>query len=89
MYRKPTHSNRVLNFNSHHTLSAKLGVAIGQFKRVQQICYNTKTLVNDEEIVREILKNRNYPVSVFEKAYSISITKKKEEKDISIKDFVV
>ena len=70
-------------------MSTKLGVAIDQFKRVQKICNNTKTLVDGEEIVREILNNSNFSVSVIEKAYSISITKKKEEKNISIKDFVV
>ena len=88
MYRKPTHSNRKLNFNSHHTMFTKLGVAIGQFKRVQQLYNNTKTLADGEEIVKETLKNSNYPVSVIDKAHSISITKKKE-KDVSIKDFVV
>ena len=65
MYRKPTHSNRVLNFNSRHSLSTKLGVAIGQFKHVQQICNNTKTFVDSEEIVMKTLKNSNYPVSVY------------------------
>ena len=89
MHRKPTHSNRLLNFNSHHTMYTKLRVAIGQFKRVQQICNNTKTLADGEEIIRETLKNSNYPVNVIDKAYSISITKKKKEKDVSIKDFVV
>ena len=29
IYRKPTHSNCVLNFYSNHTTSTKLGVAIG------------------------------------------------------------
>ena len=89
MYRKPTHSNRVLNFNSHHTMFTKLGVAIGQFKRVQQICNNTKNLADGEKIIRETLKNSNYPINVINKAYSISITMKKKEKDVSIKDFVV
>ena len=89
MYRKPTHSNRVLNFNSHHTMSTKLGISIGQFKRVQKICYNTKTLADGEEIIWETLKNSNYPVNVIDKAYSISVTMKKKKKDVSIEDFVV
>ena len=89
MYRKPTDSNRVLNFNSNHTMFTKLGVAIGQFKCVQKICNNTKTLADGEEIIRETLKNSNYPVNIIHKAYSISITKKKKEKDVYIKDFVV
>ena len=74
MYRKSTHSNRVLNFNSHHTMSTKLGVAIGQFIRVQQICNKTKTLADGEKIISETLKNSNYSVNVIDKAYSISIT---------------
>ena len=61
MYSKPTYSNRMLNINSNYTMSTKLGVATGQFKRVQQICNNTKTLVG-EEIVRKTLKNSNYLV---------------------------
>ena len=90
VYRKPTHSNCVLNFNSYHTMSTKLGVAnIGQFKRVQQIYNNTKTLADGEKIIRETVKNSNYPVNVIDKAYSISTTKKKKKKDVFIKDFFV
>ena len=77
IYREPIHSNCMLNFNSHHTLSTKIGVAIGQFKRVLQICNNIKTLIDGDEIVSKTLKNSNYPVNVIEKAYFISITKKK------------
>ena len=84
MYRKPNHSNRVLNLNSHHTMSIKRGVAIGKFNRVQQICNKTKTLAAGEEIIRETFKNSNYPVNVIDKAYY-----SKKEKDVSIKDFVV
>ena len=89
IYRKPTHSNRMLNYYSNHTMSTKLGIAIGQFKRVQQICNNTKTLADGEEIIRETLRNSNYPVNVIDKAYSISTTKTKKEKNVSFKDFVV
>ena len=39
-------------------MSTKLGVAIGQLKRVLQICNNTKTLFEGEEIVRKTLKKR-------------------------------
>ena len=60
-----------------------------KFKRVQQICNNTKTLADGEETIRETLKNSNYPVNVIDKAYSISITKKRKEKDVFIRDFVV
>ena len=70
-------------------MSTKLGVAIGQFKRVQKICNNTKTLADGEKIIREALKNSNYPVNVIDNAYFISAAKKKKEEDVSFKDFVV
>ena len=43
LYREPTHSNTALNFQSSHTYNIKLGVAVGQFKRVRAICNNPDT----------------------------------------------
>ena len=72
MYRKPTHTNTVLNFKSHHPFSTKLGIAIGQFKRVKNICNNIKTLKEGEELIRTTLRNSNYPENIIDKAYVIA-----------------
>ena len=71
MYWKPTHTNTVLNFKSHHPFSTKLGIAIRQFKRVKNICNNIKTLIEGEELIRTTLRNSNYPENIIDKAYVI------------------
>ena len=64
LYRKPTHSNTVLNFQSSHTYNIKLGVAVGQFKRVRAICNNPDTLKESTAIITNTLINSGYPIDV-------------------------
>ena len=61
-YQKPLSSNRILNFNSAHSMSLKFNTAIGLIKRV----FNFSTVKNDREksdIISSILKSNNYPKS--------------------------
>ena len=68
LYRKPTHSNTVLNFQSSHIYNIKLGVAVGQFKRVYAICNNPDTLKESTAIITNTLINSGYPIDVINKA---------------------
>ena len=68
LYRKPTHSNTVLNFQSSHTYNIKLGVAVRQFKRVRAICNNHETLKESTAIITNTLINSGYPIDVINKA---------------------
>ena len=68
LYRKPTHSNTVLNFQSSHTYNIKLGVAVGQFKRVRAICNNPNILKESIAIITNTLINSGYPIDVINKA---------------------
>jgi hypothetical protein len=72
IYKETTHANVVLNYNSHHPHSIKLGVAIGQFKRVYNMCNNPNTLKNGFDLIRSTLRNSNYPEHVIEKAYAVA-----------------
>ena len=67
LYRKPTHSNTVLNFQSSHTYNIKLGVAVGQFKSVRAICNNPDTLEESTAIITNTLINSRYPIDVINK----------------------
>ena len=67
LYRKPTQSKTVLNFQSSHTYNIKLGVAVGQFKRVRAICNNPDTLKESTTIITNTLINSGYPIDVINK----------------------
>ena len=61
VYRKPTHSGRYLNFNSHHPISAKCSTADALFNRAELI--TTDATRKDEEfrkVTQELLAN-DYP----------------------------
>ena len=61
VYRKPTHSGRYLNFNSHHPISAKCSTADALFDRAELI--TTDATQKDEEfrkVTQELLAN-DYP----------------------------
>ena len=66
----------LLNFKSHQAYSTKLGIAIGQFKRVNNICNNEITSQLGNHLIRRSLLNSNYPEYVIEKAYKIAQSKK-------------
>ena len=61
VYRKPTHSGRYLNFNSHHPISARCSTADALFNRAELI--TTDATQKDEEfrkVTQELLAN-DYP----------------------------
>ena len=61
VYRKPTHSGRYLNFNSHHPISAKCSTADALFNRAELI--TTDATQKDEKfrkVTQELLAN-DYP----------------------------
>lgn len=59
-YQKPLSSNRILNYNSAHSLSLKINTATGLVKRV----FNFSSTRNDSEkknLIFSILQDNNYP----------------------------
>ncbi|CAH8868385.1 unnamed protein product [Trichobilharzia szidati] len=61
VYRKPTHSNRYLDFQSSHPMSVKVGLVKCLNDRAQKLS-STKENLNQELIhIKEALKLNNYP----------------------------
>ena len=97
VYRKPTHTDRYLAYDSHHPQSAKFSVVDSLLKRAESIV--TDKSKKEEEIchLTEVLVNNGYPRSLIQNASIIyrihkrnnhndqKITKKK--KTISIPFF--
>jgi hypothetical protein len=64
IYRKPTHSNRYLNFNSYHSLENKKSVIRTLINRAFTHISNPEILNIELEFITNILKNNNYPNNI-------------------------
>ena len=61
MYRKPTHTDLYLQWDSHHTLTAKYSVIGTLQHRANTICSNPQLLHKEEQNLKNALKNCKYP----------------------------
>jgi hypothetical protein len=67
-YSKPMASNRLLNYNSNHSLSQKINVANGLIKRVCDLTtINPKQ--NNFKRIKNILEKNNYPIPLIKKLF--------------------
>ena len=67
VYRKPTHTDQYLNYNSHHPLHQKLGVIRTLFDRKDKIVTEQEDKKEEEKKVQEALQTCGYPSWTFEK----------------------
>ena len=61
VYRKPTHTEQYLQWNSHPHLSAKFSVIYTLSYRAQTVCSNTELLHKEKTNLRNVLTQCNYP----------------------------
>ena len=59
VYRKPTHTDQYLHWNSHHHLSAKFSVINTLKHRAKTVCSNEHLLKEEEDHLKEALKRCN------------------------------
>ena len=91
VYRKPTHTDLYLQWDSHHHLSAKCSVINTLRHRAKIVCSNQHLLKKEENYLNKALSNCRYPAWVLNRArmntmdsnknrnrngYSININKK-------------
>ncbi|XP_046485286.1 uncharacterized protein [Neodiprion pinetum] len=69
-FKKPYSSGRILNFNSNHPLSQKLGVVKGFLNRAMRLSHVNKTK-ESIRMVRRLLSSNNYPNKVISKCEKI------------------
>ena len=62
VYRKPTHTDQYLHWDSHHTISSKYSVVGTLHHRAKTICSNRQVLQQEEEHLSEALMNCKYPI---------------------------
>ena len=67
VYRKPTHTDQYLQWDSHHHLSAKFSVIQTLSHRASTMCSNPELLQKEKEHLRKALTNCKYPKWAFDK----------------------
>ena len=67
VYRKPTHTDQYLNYQSHHPLHQKLGVIRTLFDRKDLIVTEEEDKIVQEKKVQDVLQMCGYPDGTFEK----------------------
>ena len=67
MYRKPTHKDQYLQWDSHHNLSAKFSVINPLSHRAQTVCSNPELLKQEKEHLRKALTKCKYPSGLWTK----------------------
>ena len=63
VYRKPTHTDRYLDFNSHHPMCHKRSVVSTLLRRAQNIPSTQKGKREEKRRVKALLRDNNYPTS--------------------------
>ena len=61
VYRKPTHTDQYLQWDSHHHLSARFSVIQTLSHRASTMCSNPELLQKEEEHLRKAITKCNYP----------------------------
>ena len=76
VYRKPTHTDLYLQWDSYHTLTSKYGVIGTLQHRAQTICSNPQLLLKEEQHLKSALMKCKYPTWALNK---IQMKSKKQD----------
>ena len=61
VYRKPTHTDRYLDYNSNHPISAKLSVIHTLTDRAKHVCSTPEFLAKEMDHLCKVLQDNHYP----------------------------
>ena len=61
VYRKPTHTNQYLQWDSHHSISAKYSVISTLYHRAKEVCSTGQQLKEEQEQIKQALTSCKYP----------------------------
>ena len=66
VYRKPTHTDRNVDYNSNHPISAKLSVMHTLIHRAKQVGSTPKFLAKEMDHIHKVLQDNHYPGQFFQ-----------------------
>ena len=65
VYRKPTHTDKYLDYNSNHPISAKLSVIHTLIHRAKQVRSTPEFLAKEMDHLHKVLQDNHYPIQFF------------------------
>ena len=68
VYRKPTHTDRYLQFDSHHPIAVKSGIVKGLVERAIQVSSDTEAKERELSHISEVMQLNGYPRKFVAKA---------------------
>ena len=86
IYRKPTHTDLYLQWDSNHTITSKYGVVDTLHHRAKVICSSPELLQQEEKHLHQALTRCNYPEWALKRAKIISRTRKAKKQKNSAQD---
>ena len=86
VYRKPTHTDLYLQWDSYYTITSKYGVVDTLHHRAKVICSSPELLQQEEKHLHQALTRCNYPEGALKRAKIISQTRKSKKQRNSTKD---
>ena len=66
VYRKPTHTDRYLDYKSNHPISAKLSVIHSLIHRAKQLCSTPESLAKEMDHLHKVLQDNHYTTQSFQ-----------------------
>ena len=89
VYRKPTHTDRYLDFGSHHPISHKRSVISTLLSRADRISSTVTSKKSEEEHVTSALKHNGYPMALIHQEATRHHREPTPQKDTAWKSAVV
>ena len=80
VYRKPTHTNQYLNFESHHPLHQKLGVVHTLFNRCDTVVSDPKDREDETTTISTALSQCGYPRWTFKRKNKTNTTQSTKDR---------
>ena len=66
VYRKPTHTDRYLDYKSNHLIPAKLSVIHTLIHRAKQVCSTPELLQKEIDHLHKVLQDNHYPTQLLQ-----------------------
>ena len=70
IYRKETHTNCYLNYESCHSQQQKQGIIISLLNRAAKLIIDSKDFKEEKEMLQRALEDNNYPNWLIKKTFN-------------------